>query len=70
MPGLLETQKEYDSFYRIVIFKNGEFINDKIKFDTKAKWQQIYPAKSGYVMIAEYFKKEKKLEFRMEKVNF
>jgi hypothetical protein len=70
MPGLLETQKEYDSFYRIVTFKNGEFINDKIKFDTKAKWQQIYPAKSGYVMIAEYFKKEKKLEFRMEKVNF
>jgi hypothetical protein len=70
MPGLLETQKEYDSFYRIVNFKNGEFATDKFKFDTKAKWQQIYPAKSGYVMIAEYFKKEKKLDFRMEKVNF
>jgi hypothetical protein len=29
----------------------------------------VLPAKLGSVMIMEYFKKEKKLELRLEKVN-
>ena len=41
-----------------------------MKFDKKADWQHVYPGKPGYVMITEYFRKEKKLEFRMEKLNF
>jgi hypothetical protein len=29
---------------------------------------KVFPAKSGSVMILEYFKKAKKLEFRIEKL--
>jgi hypothetical protein len=28
------------------------------------------PAKPGYVLISEYFKEEKKIDLRLEKINY
>jgi hypothetical protein len=48
---------------------NGEkFVTDKIELKSKASRMKVFPAKTGSVMIVEYFKKEKKLEFRIEKL--
>lgn len=30
---------------------------------------RIMPAKTGFVMVYEYFKKQKKLDYRLEKMN-
>jgi hypothetical protein len=57
-------------YFGSINYNDGQLKTDKVKFDKKATWQHVYPGKPGYVMISEYFKKEKKLEFRMEKLNF
>lgn len=48
---------------------NGEkFVKDRIKLRSKANRIQVLPAKMGSVMIVEYFRKSKKLQFRIEKM--
>lgn len=57
-------------YFGSINYKDGELTTDKVKFSTKSTWQKISPGKTGYIMITEYFRKEKKLQFRMEKINF
>lgn len=52
-----------------ITFYNGEFTTDKINLETNATRIRVLPAKLGSVLIMEYFKKEKKLELRLEKIN-
>jgi hypothetical protein len=48
---------------------NGEkFVTDKIELKSKASSMKVFPAKTGSVLILEYFKKAKKLEFRLERI--
>ncbi len=42
---------------------------DKLSIISNASSISILPAKSGYLTIMEYFKKEKKVNFRIEKIN-
>ncbi len=58
-----------DYSFNTISYYNGQFSTDKINLVTKATRLQVFPAKLGSVMIMEYFKKEKKLELRLEKVN-
>lgn len=65
-----EKTKEYKgSTFNSLHYTNGKFTTDKIQLSSKASFMRIFPAKQGYVGIYEYFKKEKKLEFRLEKMN-
>jgi hypothetical protein len=50
-------------------YDGTKFREDKVQLKTKASSQRVFPAKPGYVSILEYFKKEKKLDFRLEKLN-
>lgn len=52
-----------------IVYNNGKFSQDKIPFTKKAKYTRTFPGKFGYIMIQEYFKKEKKISIRLEKVN-
>ncbi len=51
-------------------FLDNSFSTDQIPFTDKASGIQILPAKPGYVMIMEYFRKEKRLDTRLEKISF
>jgi len=55
--------------FNAVKYNNGKFTTDKIQLNSKASFMRIFPAKQGYVTIYEYFKKAKKIEFRLEKMN-
>lgn len=46
------------------------FTVDKMKLDHKSSQYSIYRAKEGYVMVTEYFQKEKRIESRLEKLNY
>jgi len=46
------------------------FTVDKIDFDRKSTEFAVTRAKPGYVLIAEYFRKEKKFDMRLEKINY
>lgn len=49
-------------------YNGKKFTKDKIELKSKASKMQVLPAKAGSVMILEYFKKDKKLESRLEKI--
>lgn len=71
--GYLDYEKSDDMkgyIFGSINYSDSKFNTDKIKISSKASWFSTYPGKEGYIMISEYFRKEKKLEFRMEKVNF
>ena len=51
-------------------YVDGQGTLEKIPYDSKAKETYISKAKPGYILISEYFKKEKKMEWRLEKLNF
>ncbi|HHH50006.1 MAG TPA: hypothetical protein ENK52_03400, partial [Saprospiraceae bacterium] len=49
-----------------VTYVDGEYSTDKIDLGKRAYRLRVFPAKPGYVMVAEYLRKEKKIEMRLE----
>jgi hypothetical protein len=61
--------KKTDNFGQIK-YKNGKFTIDKIPIkNTNADLSHVLPAKAGYVLQVNYFKKDKKLEMDLIKLN-
>lgn len=54
----------------IALDRDGELINPKIILTTKPDDVFVYPGKPGYVAVAEYFKKEKKVTLTLHKFDF
>ncbi len=54
--------------FNSIKYRDGKLSSDKIALNTKATSLRILPAKSGFVAIIEYFKKEKRIDFRLEKL--
>ncbi|MEL6632394.1 MAG: DUF6770 family protein [Bacteroidota bacterium] len=48
----------------------GEFSEDKIDLETEASSIWVLQGKPGYVSIWEYFRKEERLEVRLEQINY
>jgi len=68
------TDYEKDKDYRGLVFHSisyadGKVTNDQINLKTDATSLRIMPGKSGSVLLLEYYKKAKKLDVRMEKIN-
>ncbi len=57
-------------FYAATKQAESDFVTDKISLETDATSLRTLRAKPGHVVILEYFKKEKKLEMRLEKFNY
>ncbi len=55
--------------FNSITYNEGKVSTDKIELSSKAKWLRVFPAKTGSVMIMEYYKKEKKLDMHLEKLN-
>lgn len=55
--------------FKSLNYADGQMSEDKISLKSKAKWTRVFPAKPGFVTILEYFKKDKRLEYRLEKLN-
>ncbi len=63
-------QKATNVLGSIIYTPEKTFIIDKLKLNRKSSDYYVYKAKTGYVMITEYFKKDKKIESRLEKLNY
>lgn len=48
---------------------NGKYAVDKIDMTSDANYSYLYPAKPGYVMIADYYKKKSQLGMKLVKLN-
>lgn len=65
-----EKSKDYKGLtFNSISYANNKTTTDQIKLSSKAKFIKVFPAKTGSVMVMEYFKKEKKLDLRLEKMN-
>jgi hypothetical protein len=49
--------------------KDKTIVSSKLRLSKKPTSYNVMPAKPGYVAIIEYYRKEKKIEFRLEKMN-
>jgi hypothetical protein len=58
------------NYFGAINYADGKFTKDKISLKTESTSLRVFPAKPGYIMINEYFKKLKKSESRLEKLNF
>ncbi|WP_127131475.1 DUF6770 family protein [Pseudoflavitalea rhizosphaerae] len=70
--GYIDFVKEKDykgGTFNAITYHNGQFTRDKINLVKKGSKLSVYEAKLGSIMIAEYFKKEKRFEMRLEKIN-
>lgn len=54
----------------IVYTPEKTFVVDKIDLPRRSADYYVTKAKNGYVAITEYFRKEKKIESRLEKINY
>jgi hypothetical protein len=56
------------STFNAIRYNGKKLTTDKIELKSKASVLRVFPAKGGSVMILEYFKKAKRLDFRLEKL--
>jgi hypothetical protein len=54
--------------FNSIRYNGSKFSSDKIELKSKASTMKVFPAKAGSVMIMEYYKKDKRLDFRLEKL--
>lgn len=54
--------------FNSIHYDAGKFTTDKIELKSKASIMRVFPAKAGSIMIMEYFRKDKRLDFRLEKL--
>ena len=54
--------------FNTIRYNGTKFTTDHIELKSKASNMLIFPAKAGSVMIFEYFKKDKRVDMRIEKV--
>jgi hypothetical protein len=50
-------------------YLDNEWVSDKIKMTSSSRDFDVLPGKPGYVMVFEYFRKQKKIDMRLEKLN-
>lgn len=56
--------------FNTINYADGKITTDKINLTSnKATWRRLMAAKPGFIVIMEYFKKEKKIDVRLEKLN-
>jgi len=65
-----EKSKGYKGMvFHSISYYDGKISTDKINLKTDASKLKILPAKPGSVLLMEYFKKDKRLDLRLEKLN-
>lgn len=55
--------------FNTLSYNNGKITTDRINLKSSAKTVRVFPGKTGSVMVLEYYKKDKRLDLRMEKMN-
>ena len=62
--------KDYKGLtFNAISYYNNNITTDKINLKTSSSSMRILPAKTGSVMILEYFKKDKRIDMHLEKLN-
>jgi len=55
--------------FNSLTYNEGKVSTDKINTKTKSTWSIVLPGRQGQVLLMDYYKKEKKLDAHVEKLN-
>ena len=55
--------------FNTISYYNGQMTTDRINLKSSAKSVVVFPGKTGSVMVMEYYRKDKRLDLRLEKIN-
>jgi hypothetical protein len=55
--------------FNSITYNEGKFTTDHVNTKSDAKWSYVLPARLGQVLIVDYYKKEKRLDAHLEKLN-
>ena len=55
--------------FNSITYADGKFTIDRINTKSDAKFSAVYPSQQGQVLIMDYYKKDKRLEMHIEKMN-
>jgi hypothetical protein len=55
--------------FNSISYYNGKFTTDKINLKSSASALKVLPGRTGSVVVLEYYKKDKRMEMRLEKLN-
>lgn len=62
--------KDYKGLtFNAISYYNNKITTDKINLKSSSSSIRILPAKTGSIMVLEYFKKDKRIDMRLEKLN-
>jgi len=64
-----ENSKDDFMINTVTLTKENKMVEDNIKMSSKPSNFTVLPAKPGYVAVFEYFKKEKRINIKLEKLN-
>ncbi|GEM_PF-528248 len=64
------SKNKADCMLGVITINKGKSTEKRVPINTEAKSWWLNPAKPGYIAIGEYYKKEKKLSYRLESLNF
>jgi hypothetical protein len=65
-----EHSKDYKGLtFHSISYYDGKLTTDKINLKTDASKLMLLPGKPGSVLVVEYFKKDKRIDMHMEKIN-
>ena len=65
-----ERSKNYKGLtFNTISYYDGKISRDKINMKTEATSLAILPSRTGSVLVLEYYKKEKRLDMHIEKIN-
>jgi len=59
-----------DVMIGVINIDGGKKTEERIPINTKARFWWIQPAKPGFIAVGEYYRKDKKIEFRMEPLTY
>jgi hypothetical protein len=65
-----ERGKDYKGMvFRSISYSNGKLTTDRLELASSASSMRVLPAKTGFILLSEYFKKDRRIDLRMEKMN-
>lgn len=62
--------KNSDLMVGVISINNGEMVTSRTAINSETNYFWFQQAKTGYISISEYFRKDKRLEFRLEPISY
>ena len=65
-----DSKTKSDLMIGLLSIRNGKLTENRIPINCESKSFWLQPAKPGFISVSEYFRKEKKIEMRLEQLSY